>query len=179
MNTLKPLLIGAIIAVSVFACKKELLDINFAFPETPIVLVSDATITDTIVEITHTKVINIDSLAKSKNTSASKLKSIKPTKFKFELLPTSSETNFNNFKSGTVSISETGLAKTLVGTFSTANINPGATSFEMLATGIDVLPYIKSGNFTVTCKIISKGAETKPFSMKITMVADGVANPTN
>lgn len=179
MKTLKPLLIGAIVALSTFACKKDMLDINFAFPETPITLNSDSTITDTIVEITRSKVINIDSLAKSKNTSVDKLKSIKPTKFKFELLSNSKETNFDNFKSGTVSISETGLAKTLVGTFSTSNINPGATTFEMLATGVDVLPYIKSGNFTVSCKIISKGNPTKPFSIKITMVADGVANPTN
>ena len=178
MKSLKPLLIGVIITVSIFACKKELLDIKFAFPETPIVLTLESEITDTIVAITYSKAINLDSLAKLKNTSANKLKSITPHTFKFELLNPSTG-NFDNFKNGTITISSVGTTPSTVGTFTTSNINTNAKTFDVTASGIDVLPFVKNGTFTLSCKIITKGAPTKPFTVKISMLSEAVANPSN
>ncbi len=182
MKIIKLSIITAIMAIALLACKKAaMLDIVFTMPQATIGYFSvDTTLSGGDITITTTKNINLDSLAKTKNTDISKLKSVTPEIFGISIVEPKDE-NFDNLQSGTIFISTAEKPTPIeVASFSTSNINPGAKYFycNLKDKDLNILDYAKS-NLTVTCKITTKSGVKKPMIFLVYMTCKAVANPTN
>lgn len=175
MKRIKLLFVTSISILALYACKKDALDVNVDLPGLNATFIIDTTITAGEKSIITTKSINIDSLAKTKNTTANLLKSLKATNLRFNILETDADLNFNMIDSGSVTISNPGKNNSLVfGKFSTKNINPSSKQFDVIPADVDILTYAKEPTTTFECKIRTKGAVTKKVTVKMTVTAVAV-----
>lgn len=181
MKAIKFLILSAI-AISLYSCDKKvenLLDIKFDTPSQSFELTVDTTsLTGNAILAPDTlDLIDLDSLAKKNGTSISKLKSVKVKTLTIAIVdPT--DANFDNVDSCSVEVENPGL-NNKVKLASIGNLAKGVNTVNLTPLDINILDYAKQDKLILTAKIKTNAGVTKKTKLKVTIVGEAIANPTN
>lgn len=181
MKTIRFLILSAF-AILLYSCDKKvenLLDIKFDTPSQSVELTVDTTSlagTKTLPPNTL-NLIDLDSLAKKNGTSISKLKSVKVKSLTISIIdPTS--VNFDNVDSCSVEVENPGKANK-VKLASLKNLAKGVTSVNLTPVDVNILEYAKEKQLILTAKISTNKGVTQKTKLKVTIIGEAIANPTN
>lgn len=175
MKRIKLLFVASISILALFACKKDalLVNVNLSGLSASFKINKSTNAGDTLYVISQN--INLDSVAKTKNTSASLLKEYKVSNLRFNIVDTATGLNFNALESGSVTIFKNNNKDSIVyANFSTSNINPSSKQFDVIPLDVDILPYFKQSLTTFKFRVKTKSAVPKGYTIKMT-ITEGVA----
>lgn len=181
MKAIKLLILSAIV-ISLYSCDKKvenLLDIKFNTPEQSFELTVDTTSlagTKTLAPDTL-DLIDLDSLAKKNGTSISKLKSVKVKSLTISIIDPS-DVNFDNVDSCSVEVENPGKSNK-VKLASLQNLPKGTKSVNLTPVDVNILDYAKEQQLILTAKISTNAGVSKKTKLKVTIVGEAIANPTN